>query len=167
MTAQDGDHEDLEALVQSLLAHAGPLDWRSLTAEAAAAAWTELDAWTRWLVHRYAVDPREIPPCWYRHGALVEELSALYEAHTAAYDSSGNRSGPAEWHHTFALVRGRIRELSARTGCRAGEHRHDPVPTWPDSEYRGALGAHIAADAAHRRGQELTTDPTDSTGSPS
>jgi hypothetical protein len=90
----------------------------------------ELAAWVRWLVRRYAIDPREIPPCWAERGELVEELSALHTAHRAAYDHEGPPTGPADWHATLANTRARLHQSVSRTGCRAGQHRPSSTPAW-------------------------------------
>ena len=129
-TADDTDDE-LDALVDELLgSKPRPVDWRRLTGEAAAQQWADLHAWVRWLVGRYAIDPREIPPCWGAHGELVEELSALHTAHQAAYDPAGAPTGPADWHTTLANTRSRLHLSVARTGCRAGQHRDSATPEW-------------------------------------
>ena len=127
-----GDTDDeLDALVDELLgSKPRPIDWRRLTDEAAAQQWADLHAWVRWLVKRYAIDPREIPPCWGAHGELVEELSALHTAHQAAYDPAGAPAGPADWHTTLANTRSRLHLSVARTGCRAGQHRDSAIPGW-------------------------------------
>ena len=89
-----------------------------------------LAAWVRWLVRRYAIDTREIPPCWAEHGEFVEELSALHTAHRAAYDPAGPPTGPADWHATLANTRTRLHHAVSRTGCRAGQHRPSSPPDW-------------------------------------
>jgi hypothetical protein len=57
-----------------------------------------------------------------QHGALIEELSALYTAWQAAY-SDLDGSAPLLWMTHFAAARDRLTESVARTACRAGEHR--------------------------------------------
>lgn len=130
-SAGDDTDEELDALVDELLgAKPRPVDWRRLTAADAARRRSELDAWVRWLVRRYALDPREIPPCWADHGELIEELSALHTAHQAAFDAAGPPTGPADWHATFANTRARLHVAVSRTGCRLGQHRVSAVPDW-------------------------------------
>ena len=129
-SAGDSD-EELDALVDELLgAKPRPVDWRRIGGSDAARRLFELDAWVRWLVCRYAIDPREIPPCWADHGELIEELSALHTAHQAAFDPAGPPTGPADWHATFANTRVRLHVAVPRTGCRVGQHRPSAVLTW-------------------------------------
>lgn len=58
--------------------------WRELDPRGAAELWADLLDWVDWLRHRYQLGAR-VPACWYRHEAIVEELTALMAAHTAAY----------------------------------------------------------------------------------
>jgi hypothetical protein len=53
-----------------------PVCWPILTDAETGARLDELTDWTSWLLERYTLDYRTIPPCWAEHGALVEELSA-------------------------------------------------------------------------------------------
>lgn len=125
------DDDELDALVNEILgSKPKPIDWSRLTVEAAAEALEALDSWVRWLVERYVIDPREIPPCWSEHGELLEELSALHTAHRAAFDPAGPPTGPADWHTVLANTRARLQLTAARTGCRAGEHRPPNAPEW-------------------------------------
>lgn len=129
--ASDDDGDELDALVDQILgSKPRPIDWSRLTGEAAAEAFAALGTWVRWLVARYVIDPREVPPCWAEHGELLEELSALHTAHRAAYDPAGPPTGPADWHSVLANTRARLQLAVARTGCRAGQHRSPGAPEW-------------------------------------
>lgn len=125
------DLDDLDALVDEILgSKPRPLDWTCLAGAAAEEARAALDTWVRWLVTRYAIEGREIPPCWAEHGDLFEELSALHTAHQAAFDAAGPPTGPADWHATLANTRARLQLAVARAGCRAGQHREPSAPDW-------------------------------------
>ena len=131
---QGAGFDDLDALVDEILgSKPRPIDWTRLSPEASAEQWAVLDAWVRWLVRRYAIDPREIPPCWARHGDLLEELSALHTAHRAAFDPAGPPTGPSDWHANLANTRARLQHSVSRTGCRGGQHRDSPIPDWTDT----------------------------------
>jgi hypothetical protein len=88
--------------------------------------------WIAWLVDRYSLDPRIVPPCWDRHGALVEELSALRTAWLASYALTGRPEAPTAGvacslrHGTAAA-----RRLCLAHGCRPAQHRAAVVVT-PD-----------------------------------
>ncbi|PVU84445.1 hypothetical protein DDP54_00960 (plasmid) [Cellulomonas sp. WB94] len=144
-----------DALVERILAGVPrPVAWARLNEATAAAAWSDLDAWVRWLARRYSLDHRDVPPCWFAHGHLVEELTALRTAHRVCFDSAGAAQGPAEWHQTFASSRGRLQLWASRTGCRAGEHRPDAPPEWAaepaPTDYARAFADHVAADLGTR-----------------
>ncbi len=149
------DVADVDALVEQVLGgRPRPVVWRRLDAESAGTAWAELDAWVRWLASRYSLDHRDVPPCWFAHGHLVEELSALQTAHRACFDPSASPVAPVEWHQTLAAARTRLQLWAARTGCRQGEHRPDTPPAWavdPAAIYAADLAAHVQADLAARR----------------
>lgn len=121
-----GDELDGDELVELVLGRRPrPLDWSRLDHEALAAAHAALTEWVGWLVLRYGLDHRDVPPCWAQHGALVEELSALHTAHQASFDPGGSPMGPAEWHQILGNARARLQLWAARTGCRPAEHRPD------------------------------------------
>ncbi|MCB2177843.1 MAG: hypothetical protein KQH57_18690 [Actinomycetales bacterium] len=101
----------------------GPITWAFLTAEQETEQIKELRLWVEWLVWRFALDHRTIPECWAQHGAIVEELSALYTAWQDAYTHSAEAEAPLQWMLQFALARQRLRDWIAVTGCRSGEHR--------------------------------------------
>jgi hypothetical protein len=125
------DATALDALVEEILGRAPrPVAWTRVTAADAPAQWAALDAWVRWLVTRYALDHRDVPQCWYRHGCLVEELSALRCAHMMAFDPSQSANAPSDWHTTFGNARARIRDWNARAGCKPGQHRADTTADW-------------------------------------
>lgn len=101
------------------------INWRTLPDKDAAAAWTLLRGWVEWFVIRYRVPESTVPACWWKHGQLVEELSALHTAHTAAFDPSDAGLGPIGWHERLSLAIPRLTRAYA-SGCSNG-HR-DIIP---------------------------------------
>jgi hypothetical protein len=102
-----GDHQ---AAIDDLYARLEALDatgthkklpkwnWRSLSPSDLEAMWKRLWPWVEWLRTRYELS-EAIPPCWYRHGAMVEELTALFAAWKAAYEDRRARAeAPLTWH---------------------------------------------------------------------
>lgn len=102
-----------------------PVCWATLTEIENEDALEELADWVNWVVDRYALDHRTIPPCWDEHGALVEELSALRVAWLAAFGITGRPEAPLDWQNNFAVARQRLSDWASRTGCRVDEHRPD------------------------------------------
>ena len=122
----------LNAAVDDILGQPIPrtIRWADLDPQDHANALHTLGGWVQWLVTRYALDHRDTPPCWYRHGALVEELAALRGAWEVAFDPAQTANAPADWHMTFYYARLRLRDWAARTGCKTGEHRPDTTQDW-------------------------------------
>lgn len=125
-----------------------PVVWKDLSAGDAFDTWADLGRWVTWLVRRFRLRPKEIPPCWYRHSAAVEELTALWGAHQLAYGPDQAASAAAEWLRILADTRAHLAEWMARCGCTATEHRDDPEVTWVDNDR--AFGQFVTADCASR-----------------
>ena len=93
--------------------------WSELSGEQRSAAWHRLAVFVDWLVGRYSLPELLVPPCWYRHGGLVEELTALMTAHEVSFDELDSGLGPIGWHERFAMARLRLQELY-RGECQTG-----------------------------------------------
>ena len=102
---------------------AQPICWPTLSAEDETAMLDQLTDWVDWATWRYTLDHRVIPACWPQHGALLEELSALYTAWQTAYNVAAGGDAPLVWIEHFAAARTRLTEWTARAGCRPDEHR--------------------------------------------
>jgi hypothetical protein len=100
-----------------------PVCWIALTNTDRSNALKLLTEWVSWLVDRYTLDHRMVPPCWAQHGALLEELSALHTAWHTAYAITSRGDMPLDWHAQFDAARHRLTDWVARMGCRPGEHR--------------------------------------------
>lgn len=101
------------------------VDWRTLADADARAAWDSLREWVEWFTVRYQISESIVPVCWYKHGNLVEELSALHIAHGVAFDSSDAGFGPIGWHERLSLAIPRLRNAYAG-GCSRGHNRYTP-----------------------------------------
>lgn len=126
-----------------------PIVWDDLSTGEAFDVWTDLGHFVTKLVRRYRIRPREIPPCWYRHGAAVEELTALWGAYQVGYGQDQAASSAAEWLRILADTRAHLAEWMSRCGCTATEHRDDPDVTWVDDD--PAFGRFVGADCTSRR----------------
>ena len=83
----------------------------------------ELHQWVTWLVDTYEVPTGQLPDCWYRHGSMTADLTALRAGWTAAYLApEGEPDRPSRWHDTLERTLRRIRDWD-RHGCgRSGSH---------------------------------------------
>ncbi|MBL7501546.1 hypothetical protein [Frankia nepalensis] len=136
--------EQHEQQRRRVTAAGAPFRWEDLAPDQLRHTWHELGTWVRWLCARYRVD--DIPPCWYQHGDLVEELTALWLAWQGAYRADARPDDPVRWLDWLARARARIARRSPR--CGAGAHRklepaesHDEVSFAAFVQMRGAAAA--------------------------
>ena len=124
---------------------AQPVNWRELPDAEARAAWDALRGWVEWVTSRYDIPEVIVPTCWWRHGALVEELSALHIAWEAAFDSTDAGFGPIGWHERFAIARPRLK--AAYPGSCINGHRDRTPRSWRDATDEDEWDAWV--DQAH------------------
>lgn len=113
-----------------------PLNWLTLSAQEAKAAFFDLNEWVNWLRHAYGLPPTIIPPFWHRHDELIWELSALHGHWLYAYDEAAPPSAPSSWHRDFAETRNRLREWVAACGTRLDRDRPTRQTPWPGEPVR-------------------------------
>ncbi|MDX2377698.1 hypothetical protein M4I32_12890 [Microbacterium sp. LRZ72] len=104
------------------------INWRTLTGSAAAMAWADLRDWVEWFTSRYNVPVSTVPDCWWQHGALVEELTALRTAHAAAFDPTDTGYGPISWHERLTVALPRLTRAYSG-GCNT-THRSNKPRSW-------------------------------------
>jgi hypothetical protein len=106
-------------------------NWRRLTDQDAPAVWNELRDWVEWFTVRFDIPVSTVPPCWWKHPRLVEELSGLHTAHIAGYDHTDSGLGPIDWLERLATAMPRLTRAYAG-GCSRGHT--DPKPrSWADA----------------------------------
>ncbi|MFJ6419031.1 hypothetical protein [Paeniglutamicibacter sp. NPDC091659] len=94
----------------------------------------QLSDWINWYNETYpGVEEHVIPPCWFHHSAVVQELVAMFVAWQAAYCGSDEpNDAPAYWHDR--ILHPTIKRLSgdkaAGWGNCLGAHRE---PRRPDT----------------------------------
>lgn len=127
---------------------AGPTHWPSTSGGQAAGTWRELRDWVEQLVDRFNLDPRIVPPCWYRHNAMVEALLALRDHERASFTPAAPATGAVDWLRALHDVQNHLAACAARTQCSAAEHRDDQPRLWRTEETDFA--AFLTADVAGR-----------------
>ena len=126
-----------EAYISALEGELGAvIDWSCLDPEIAESEWWGLREWVEWLVQRYVLDFRVVPPCWYLHPGLVDVLSALRDHHRYSFDRLAQGTAAADWHLVFRILEARLREWASRTGCSRDAHRPDLAGEWPNDSAR-------------------------------
>ena len=110
------------------------VNWRTLADDEAREVWEELRSFVEWFTVRYNLSASVIPDCWYRHGALVEELSALHIAHTVYFDAADGGAGPIGWHERLTLAINRIKGAYSAS-CRSGHVETAPRKWTPQQDW--------------------------------
>lgn len=156
LTADIADlHERLDSIISILASNAAnPApgqaagDWDSMNREHATVAWRHLTGWVDWLITSYELH-EDIPHCWYRHRALLEELHALCLAWHGANTARGTgTTDRLYWHEHLDRALPRLRAWNIR-GCTADTHRPATQTPATRADHR-ERDAFIAADLAGR-----------------
>jgi hypothetical protein len=152
-----GDDREVDGHLDAIFAPAsGPLSWNSVKSNEARPHWSALREWVEWFRYTFALDHRVVPPCWYRHPALVEVLSALRDHRVCAYGPTNPALGASDWHRALMQLEPRLRDWAARTGCTTSVHRPDVLAEYPDDA--DAWEQHITTDVAARVRRERVGD---------
>lgn len=107
----------------------GTIPWELLGARDYRAALTDLGSWLAWLVPTYRIPPSVIPPCWFLHPGLIEELGHLWTGwRVTQHPDTGVGMIGLEWDGHRERATGRLRELVATAGCNATTHSVKPGP---------------------------------------
>jgi len=97
--------------------------WRDLDTVTASEELERLADWISWIAARYGLDHKVIPACWAKHGALVEELSALRTFWESCFQDDSGPSEPLAFHRDFTLALRRLRDWTSSLGCTRTVHR--------------------------------------------
>jgi hypothetical protein len=97
--------------------------WRDVDTFTAAEELERLAEWISWIAARYDLDHKVIPACWAKHGALVEELSALRTFWESCFQDDAGPSEPLAFHRDLTLALRRLRDWTALLGCTRTAHR--------------------------------------------
>lgn len=123
------------------------IPWELLGASDYHTALTDLASWLAWLVPTYRVPPSVIPPCWFLHPGLIEELGHLWTAwRVTRHPEAGLGMVGLDWDSHRERATSRLRELVATAGCTGTTHSAKPGPTlnqddnvW-EANLRGEMG---------------------------
>ncbi len=107
----------------------GTIPWEILGATDYRSALKDLGSWLAWLVPTYRIPPTVVPPCWFLHSGVVEELGHLWTGwRVTRHPVSGAGMIGLEWDNHRERVVGRLRELVATAGCNGTNHSGKPGP---------------------------------------
>ncbi|MEZ0070069.1 hypothetical protein ABIA32_006121 [Streptacidiphilus sp. MAP12-20] len=126
---QQGEQAELERVPGAAIS------WTELTPTQRSVLWPQFVLWTLWLADRYEVTNDQIPrQCWWKHGALVEELTALWTSHQSAYAAEEDAgSAPYLWQDALSRAIERIGRLWLGS-CRNGQHKERHRQPWIGEE---------------------------------
>lgn len=116
-----------------------PYCWKHVSASEARGLWVRLREWVDWVNARYFSSSWEsIRPCWFRHPAAVEELTALWAAWESAYRASDEGEGFSDaalwWHEKLHAVVHRLWDEQFAE-CKAGHQDPDVYERATDSSF--------------------------------
>ncbi len=133
--------------------------WQHLGGNPRTQQWLELRSFVDWLISRYnltAGQDHYIAPCWYEHGAAVEELTALMAAWRSVYcDGDDPTEGLARWHTTWLWpTLSRLQKVGRWSSCVDHGHREPAPIALTDTAF-----AEHAADDTSTPDPDVTGDP--------
>lgn len=134
--------------LDELLPSGGAIRWEELTGEERATTWERLRVFVEWWTARYGISTKTLPPCWFRHSAIVEELTALMSARAASFSDEDQGLGPIGWHERAALVRQRIETTHYRGECGTGHIGAKPRQGVDVEDWKAWLGEQAQVVAA-------------------
>ena len=140
--AVGGDYE-VQDLAPAEPAPYVPYCWRHVSAAEARGLWVRLREWVDWVNGRYFASSWEsIRPCWFRHPAAVEELTALWAAWESAYRATDEGEGFSDaalwWHEKLHAVVHRLWDEQFAE-CKAGHQDPDVYERTTDPSFEEFL----------------------------
>lgn len=135
-----GDHSTSEPDPVAPLIEGGglnpPIDWWMLSESERRAQLNRAWSFTQRLVRYYRLPGEIVPPCWFRHDEMVQELLALMQFRNEQQFIEQQSAGAAlDFHHHLGLWITRMRGWVLEAGCKPNEHLEKAHPMWvvPDS----------------------------------
>ena len=125
------------------------INWDVLDSAAYARTLRELSEWVGWLRHTYRVPATVVPPCWFAHPGIREELGHLWTGWLVTiHPDAGVGMIGLDWDARRDQVISRLRESTAITGCTASAHRDEqPINVQTTS---GQMDAHLTREIQAR-----------------
>jgi len=128
-----------------------PVDWWRLSQAQRNAHIASLWDFTRQLVRSYRFPTPIVPPCWFRHDELIQELLAL-KGYREEQFANPSPSAAFDFHGQLQLWITRMRSWVLETGCTGNQHVPKPSAMW-------VVPGSLAACAAEKALDELLGTP--------
>lgn len=117
-----------------------PIDWWVLDRVERAETLRLLGEFVPELVRRFGLTDGVVPPCWYLHEPLIQELLGLFQLRQQAqFLESATATTPNDFHVQLNMWVARMRGWVAQTGCNAAQHHDSAFPAWVLPGQRKAL----------------------------
>ena len=128
--------------------------WELLNSNEFDTALSELSDWVRWLVRLYHYGPDVVPPCWYLHGDLREELGHLHSGWLMTrHPQAAVGAIGLEWDRHRDITMARCKTITSACGCATAstfkEHKEPADRPWP-VDYDADLVTYLAAERDRR-----------------
>jgi hypothetical protein len=122
-----------------------PVVWEDLEDDEHTLLWRQFVRWVVRTADTYELTTDQLPrQCWWLHGAVVEELTALWTGHQSAYAGTEDAgSAPYLWQDALARAIERIGRTWLGT-CRNGQHKQRHRQPW-SGDHRYLTTLHQAA----------------------
>jgi hypothetical protein len=103
--------------------------WDDLDSTTYASRLTELANWITWLRATYRIPATVIPPCWFTHPGIREDIGHLWAGwQLTRHPDAGVGMIGLDWDQRKDATITRLREATAITGCTATRHQPEPEP---------------------------------------
>ncbi|WP_138179900.1 hypothetical protein [Nakamurella multipartita] len=103
--------------------------WDDLDPSTYAHQLTELTDWISWLRATYRIPATVLPPCWFTHPGLREDIGHLWTGWLLTrHPDAGVGMIGLDWDQRREAAISRLREATAITGCTATRHQAEPEP---------------------------------------
>jgi hypothetical protein len=115
-----------------------PVVWHKLTDDEREPLWGEFTSWVIRIADQYELTTEQLPhACWWEHGAVVDELTALWTGWESAYGNEEDAAaGPYLWHDAWSRSIDRIGRMWLGE-CTNGYHNLKSRTVWgTDPVYR-------------------------------
>ncbi|MFF9157618.1 hypothetical protein ACF1AB_35965 [Streptomyces sp. NPDC014846] len=115
-----------------------PIAWHKVAEDHREELWGKFVSWVVRMADTYELTTEQLPhACWWEHGAVVAELTALWTGWESAYNSEEDAAaGPYLWHDAWARGIERIGRMWLGE-CTNGYHQQKSRTVWgTDPAYR-------------------------------
>lgn len=108
-----------------------PINWWTLSPIDRIETLSVLSVWVPELVSRYELADAVVPPCWFQHEPMVQEMLALYQYRNQQQVLPAAPPGAMlDFHAQFQLFLSRMRFWVGQSGCNVAEHFEHALQHW-------------------------------------